>query len=157
MAKVLESRFHTQYKPPTRNQELINRQTPIKATPSYVPTPKKSLKASFVRPTYMKEPILKETFELCSPVSSYTPSNCKWKMINERHHQGRNKVVVPTSKPLPIPNGDQITMIFDRYLNQLDKTPEKLLLCESLPEAVCLRICFGTIIRTDGLFCIFVF
>lgn len=100
---------------------------------------------------YMKGPVLTQTAQLCTPLSSFTPTTKKFKTLVKMHELGKNEAfkAVPIQPPYPIHDED-ISNIFDKCMSQLEKFPQKLIECNNLTDSICIRSGFGSIIRMKG-------
>lgn len=69
------------------------------------------------------------------------------------HRLGKEKAykAIPAPPVHPIENED-ISNMFDNCMNQLEKFPQKLVVCKNLTDAICIRMGFGSIIRMNGTF-----
>lgn len=136
------------------------------ATPFKGPVTKGGDRPKFVQLPYMSEQILMDSYERCTPLSSFTPSVTKFKKYLNLHlEKAAEKTRVPVrnaydrladeeqirkEKDKRGVDPSNITSIYDRLMENIEKHPQKLVSEMEMSNGIGVRIGRGTVVRVDG-------
>lgn len=125
----------------------------------------------FVQPPYMSEQILYESYQRCTPLSSFTPSTTKYKkFLNFHLERAQEKAKGPVrnvydrlaEEELIRKEKDKrgieptnISAIYDRIMENIEKHPHKLVSEMEITNGIGVRIGRGTVVRVDGTLLIY--
>lgn len=115
----------------------------------------------------MSEQILYDSYEYCTPLSSFTPSIHKYKKIvnlhqerqqeKEKEHQVRNlydrlaeEELIRKEKDKRGIDPSNITSIYDRIMGSIEKHPHKLVSEMEMSNGIGIKVGRGTVVRVDG-------
>lgn len=111
------------------------------------------LKSPRVRGSTIQVPYMKGTLSrsnaICTPTSSFTPTKKKFLAMQKIREEKLNKSN-KAHKDHKIDPADISTM-FDRRMESIDKFPQKLLLNLVNKNCIALRVGYGTVVRFFGI------